>query len=302
LARKKIKAKEKPSRKDDLDPNKDQFITKTMTSLDWAYERRRPIALVLGVALVAAIAAIAVDWMLEQSRAEKSRFLGDGFEAALAPVIPTEKNSVTPPPANEDAPLTFETAKARATETLNKFKSAAKETDSSLKLASQVGIAAAHLDLGEYDKAITIYEAFLSSKDASLVWLRAPAIEGLCYALEAQGKLKEAKSKIESLQQTEKGVAANMARYHGARLAIKTNDKDTAKKLLKEVLDSYTETDRLSRLDYVFIQARERLLAIDPEAEVPDLPSSGMGGLDLNNIDPKVLEQLMRARQGAGAS
>ncbi len=303
MARKKIKSKEKPNRKDDLDPDKDQFVTNTMSTLDWAYDRRRPIALALGVALLAAVAAIAVNTALESSKAEESRFLGEGFSAALAPVIPTDEESPTLPPGDDkDDTLTFETARARATDALKKFEDAAKQTDSSLNRISQLGIAASHLDLGEYDKAITTYEKVLASNDASLAWLRSTAVEGLCYALEAAGKLDEARTRLKTLQQTEKGIGANMARYHEARMAVKTNDKEAAKKLLQELMDTYSETQRISRLDYIFVQARESLLAIDPEAKVPNLPKGGMGGLDLNNIDPKILEQLIRARQGGGAS
>ena len=61
MARKKIRQTDKPKRKDELDPAKDEFITKSISALDWAYERRRPIALVLGLALVAAIAGIIID-------------------------------------------------------------------------------------------------------------------------------------------------------------------------------------------------------------------------------------------------
>ena len=53
----------------------------------------------------------------------------------------------------------------------------------------------------------------------------------------------------------------------------------------------------MDALDYLFLQARERALAIDPQADVPRAPSTGLGGLD--GMDPAMLQQLLEARAGA---
>ena len=65
MTRRKIKANVPKSRKDDLDPDKDKFVTETLSIAEWAYERRRPIALVLGFALVASLLGIGLDYLQE---------------------------------------------------------------------------------------------------------------------------------------------------------------------------------------------------------------------------------------------
>ena len=299
MARKKIKIVDK--RKDNLDPDNDKFVNQTMSFMDWAYERRRPILTVLGVALLAAIAGISVDSFLDGKKAIASEILGEGLTAALAPVVPPSEDDTTPVPGeNDEDLLTFETSRARATESLKRFETAVSKTTSEHELISRLGIAAAHLDLKEYDKAIAEYEKFLSSSGSLLDVVRPSAIEGLCYALEGAKRTDDAQTRLESLMKTSSVASANMARFHAARLAAGKNDSDKAIKLLKEIIENYTQENKFGRLDYLFVRARERLLALDPGADVPSLPTSGAGGFDFNNIDPRLLEQLRRANMGGG--
>lgn len=300
MAQKKIKRTDNDNRKDNLDPDKDQFVTQTMSVMDWAYERRRVIAVALVVALLAAVAGIVVDGMVEKSRTDESGVLANGLSAAVAPVIPAD-DDVTPPPADDEEVLTFDSARARATEALSKFKTAAENTEDSSQLIAKLGTATAHLDLGDYEKAIAAYKEFLAAKDPAVDLMRPAAVEGLGYALLAAGKADEALKQFESLSQSETGTAANMARYQAARVALEKQDREKATKLLKEVIDTYTKESNFGRLDYLFVRAREQLLALDPGADIPNLPT-GMGGFDFNNMDPRLLEQLRRANLGGGPS
>ncbi len=295
MPRRKIKADAPKSRKEDLDPNKDKFITETMSVMEWTYSRRRPIALVLGFALVAALAGIGLDYVQENARVRKSAVLAQGLEIASAPVVPpSEDDSAQVPRETEDDQVIFETEKARATESLKQFETATQETDSSIALLSQLGLATSHANLGEYDKAIAIYESLLASGDSALSFVGPNTVEGLGYALEASGKIKEARSRFEVLMNTQQGTAAAMARYHAARLALKDGEAEGAEKLLQEVVDAYKEDGQIGRLNFLFVKAREQLLEINPDADVPALPSNSKG------IDQNLMQQLMRNQAGGG--
>lgn len=300
------KISQKPvKRKDDLDPTKDEFINKTVTLLDWAYDRRRLLGLLGGAVLLITIAFIVTNKIRQNSIEEASTLMGRGVEAAMAPVVapPEEKEGdvPAPEPQKENEILTFDTADARATETLKKYQEAvASQGDSPLGLISTLGMGAAHYDLGQYDDAIKAYQKFLSFKNPSLAWLRPAAVEGLCYALESSEKTDNIQDHLDTLIANETGVAAQMARYHAARLAENKGEKDKAVELLSEVVKSYSEKGDFDKYHYWFVHARERLLRLDPKADVPAMPGSGFGGLD--NLDPALRQQLMRAQLGGKSS
>jgi hypothetical protein len=292
------KIKNKKSKAEDLDPNSDQFIKKSISFMDWAFDHRRPVALLLGITLLASVGFVAGEHYLNKNQSEASLFVAEGLEASVAPVVPPSDDAV-PPKVEKNEVLTFETVKARATETLKRFDNAAEKTDSSLTSISRLGAAAAHYDLGEYKEAVAGYEAFLNNS-AELEWLRPNAIEGIALALEASGKVDDARARVEALIDHSSESVANMARYQTARLALLKDDKETAVKLLKEVVATYAGDRNVSRQDYVFVRARERLMAIDPTAQAPELPPDI--GAGLKGMDPRLIQQLMNARAGGGAS
>lgn len=297
MARRKIKPGEK-KRKDALDPANDEFVEKSMSFLDWAYEHRRPVGLILGLALVVAIAAIITNRVLDSQRAEASKMLAEGLEAATAPVVSPSEDLPSAKDDDEDEKLTFETASARATDALKKFKEAAAKTSSFHKTFSLLGKASAESDLGQFDQAAAEYQNVLSSKAADQPWLKALALEGLGYALESEGKTDEAIKKFEEMGQINHPTAKNLSKYHMARLYSKKEDVEKAEKLFKEVVDFYADANEIDKLNYVFMQSRERLLALNPDAEVPEIPQSGFGGLE--GMDPRILQQLMQAQSGGG--
>ncbi|MBW2276462.1 MAG: tetratricopeptide repeat protein, partial [Deltaproteobacteria bacterium] len=199
----------------------------------------------------------------------------------------------------DEEELTYESSGARATESLKLFETAIEDqADSSLGMMALLGAAAAHLDLGETDKAIEKYEAFLEGYAADAPWLEPNALEGLGHALERAGKLDDARARYKELADGSEGRTKLVALYDEARIAELQGDKDGAVKMLGEIIDEVTEGGKYDRLDFLFIEAGERLKALDPEADVPALPGGGFGGLD--GIDPAVLQQLMQARQAGG--
>jgi tetratricopeptide (TPR) repeat protein len=298
VARKKIT--QKTRRKDELDPTKDQFVTKSISFLDWAIERRRQILVFFGAAIVFSVAGILINRWIESKRAEASALLGEALDAHLAPLVPPQEGEVPPPEdEGEEDELIYESAGARATESLTRFEAAIEDQGSSpVGLMALLGAAAAHLDLGENDKAIEKYERFLQEGATDAPWLEPNALEGLGHALERAGKLDEARARYKELADGSEGRTKLVARYDEARIAERQGDEDAAKKMLEEIVGEITEGGEYDRLDFLFIEAGERLKALDPDADVPSLPGGGFGGLE--GLDPAMLQQLMQAQQAAG--
>ena len=297
MTRKRISVK--TDKKDDLDPMNDKFVVQSATIFTWVVDRRRPIGFAAVAALVIIVGVIALSTFVDSGRAEASALLSKGFEAYLAPVIPAAE---VPKDIKKKAPdlVYFETRKARAQEAQKRFdKAAATESGSPIGAIARLGVAASQYDLGAFDKAAAEYEKSLGELGADNAWLKANALEGLGQALEAQGKLDDARKRYKELGELGAGAASQIGRYHEARLAVQKGEPDAAKKLLTEIIDAAKAQDQIDGLNYVFIASRELLLSIDPKADVPALPSAGFSGLD--GIDPAMLEQLLRAKQAAGA-
>lgn len=297
MAQRKIKGTDKESRKDELDPSRDEFIARTMTLVDWAYERRRLIALALGTALVASVIGILVNHLRHKGRADESAVLAKGLTAASTPILGKDDEA-----KKAKDRLLFDDRAARSKESLKRFQAAAEQTGSAVEQVARLGEAVAHLDLEEYDKAILLFEKFLADAGSSLDFLKPNAIEDLGYALEGAGKPADATARFEKLlaaEQAGTGAVASMAKYHLARLC-ETKDMAKAAKLYKEIVDTFADAGKTGRDSYLFLRARERLIAVDPTAQVPDLPARGLNGLE--GLDPEVLRQLMEAQAAGGAS
>jgi tetratricopeptide (TPR) repeat protein len=298
VARKKIS--QKTRRKDDLDPTKDQFVARSMSFIDWAVERRRHIGVILGVALVAAIGGIVVDRTIEGRRADASLLIGDALESFFAPLVPATDEIAAAEDEDEEERLSYETAGARATESLKRFETAVDDQgNSAIGLMSLVGAAASHLELGEVDEAIEKYERFLAEGGTGeTAWLKYNALEGLGHALEQAGRLDDARARYKELAEQSEGRVKLFARYDEARIAQLQGDRAAAADILTEVVDAITEDGEFDRLDFLFIEAGERLKVLDPEADVPSLPGGGFGGME--GIDPALLQKFLEAQQAAG--
>jgi tetratricopeptide (TPR) repeat protein len=296
VTRKKIVVKDKEKKKDDLDPMKDKFVTRSADVFNWLMDRRKPFGIAAVTLVVAIIAGIGVSSILNSRRAEASVLLEDAFEADLAPVVPLADRPKDLAKTNPDL-LLFETHKARMEEAKRRFEKAASELSGKpVGGIARLGLAAAQADLGAYDKAAAEYEKFLDESSSEADWLKANALEGLGQVLEAQGKLDDARKRYKELGDLDAGDLSAIGKVHEARIAVAKGEKDAAKKLLEEVISGMKAAARIDAYNAAFVEARELLLGIDPKADVPALPSTGLDG-----IDPAVLEQLLRAKQSAGA-
>ncbi|MDD5305702.1 MAG: hypothetical protein PHU25_00135 [Deltaproteobacteria bacterium] len=292
------KIAEKKRRKDELDPTQDQFIAKTMTVFDWMTEHRRP--LIAGVCLVilGTVVYVAVSAIVEKGHAEKTDLLFDAVKVAMGSVRSASADPTETPPLPKGE-LSFDTRSARATQATDKFVKVEQELGGSeIGAVAALGEAASRYDLGQYDKAIAAYEKFLGEVRDNAEWLRPAAIEGLAYSYEAKGKLDEAAAKWREMEKGYGDRTALLAKYHQARIAERKNEKDRAVALLKDVVTKLGEQGRPDRFDDLFAQTRERLLALDPSAEVPDMPSDVSG---LEGIDPALLQKLLRAKSAGKA-
>ncbi len=298
MSSRKIK-KSDTEKKDELDPTKDEFITTTASAFDWAYDHRRLLGLLIVLALLAAVGGIIGSRIMERRRAEESSLVSLGLEASFARVKPAEGEDPAAEEADPDA-LVFDDAKARAEEALKRWTQVVEGGEPRFRSLGELEKAATLMDLGKYAEAVKAYEAFLSAGAKGPAWLKAQASEGLGLALEAEGKIDEAEKAFAEWMSESDGDTKTLAAYHAARLAQKKGDKDAAVKRYKEVMAAYKDTAAPSRYDVVFVQARTRLLTLDPSAEVPALPAGGMDAFE--GMDPRILQQLMQAQSGAGAS
>lgn len=301
MSLKKIK-KTDSGKKDDLDPTQDEFIDKTSSALDWAYERRRPLGVLIILALAAAVAGIVFNRVTQDRRAEESLLVSAGLEAAFAEVKPPteEKTPDETEAAETDKPLTFENAKSRAEEALSRWTKLVEQGEPRFKNLGILEKAAVLLDLEEYEKAVAAYESFMAQAAGAPPWLKAQAQEGLGYALEGAGRSDDALARFEKWMAESEGPTKIVASYHAGRLAQKKGDAEKAEKLFNEVMTAYKNAEAPSRYDILFVQARTRLLTLNPSAEVPDMPAGDMGAFE--GLDPAILRQLMQAQRGAGAS
>lgn len=292
MARKKIKARE--DKKTDANSMDDEFIQKTTSVFDWSYQHRRPLVMVAVIALLVAVGGIAIDHFSSKSLAQESMLLSKGLEAIVAPVIPSKGDDVIPP--KEDERLTFDSLKARATESLKAIGEVPSGVGGGVEVAKLFVEAASHFDLGEYDQAIASYEALVGRTQKEIEFLRPSVLEGLGLSLEAAGRNDDAKKRFDELSKLQ-GVSGELGKYHLGRIEEEGGNVEQAKKLYKEVVDAFAERGNKSSRDYLFVNARERLLALDPTAEVPAPASSG---LNFDDMDPELLKQILQMQQQGG--
>lgn len=128
---------------------------------------------------------------------------------------------------------TFTSAKERATKALASYRDVAKRFgDSTAGRYARLGVANSLYELGKPAEASTEYTKLLEVAGSDVL-LRARAIEGSGYALEAQQKLPDALKRFEELSKLGNGTYRVLGDYHRARLLVAQNKPAEAKALLE---------------------------------------------------------------------
>ena len=285
MTRKKIENK-KVENKDHLDPSKDEFVQRSMSFLDWAVERRKPIGLLLGAGLAAWIGVIVYDYMTEEKIEDASKLLADGLEVMMAPVSGEDDMA----PADADV-LTYKSAEDRAKEAVKRLDEAIKKTaHTPVASAAKLAKASALVDEGKLEEAVTLYKT--CAEDPSLQVFKESILAALAQAYESLGKNDEAQKTYQQLANESTGRITLWAKVGIASvLKRKGEDLDKAETLLKGVLDDIVAEGQPDSNDYLLVQARQTMLEINPDAKVPEIPAG---------INPMILQQLMQAQQAGG--
>ena len=134
---------------------------------------------------------------------------------------------------------------------------------------------------GQYDEALSIYDAFLAGHagDHPMAWV---AKEGRGLALEAKGDLEGALGVFEAMTASEvsERFYADMALWHQGRLLERLDRKDDAVAVYKRYLELYPEQTRPS---VASDKVRSRLAELD----TPDAPAADKGEAPATPTEPE---------------
>ena len=286
MARKKIETKKAES-KDHLDPSKDEFVQKSMSFLDWAVERRKPIGALLFTGLAIWVGIIVYNHFNEEKIQDASKVLSEGLAVTIAPVAGDE-GAVSP---DEDV-LTYKTKADRAKEAVKRLDKAIEKTKQTpVAAAARLAKAGALVEEGKLEEAIKLYTE--CADDPALAVFKESVQAALALAYESVGKDDDAQKTWQKLADQSHGRVKLWAKLGVAGvLQRKGESLDKAETILKGVLDEVIAGGQPDRNDYLLVQARQTLLAINPDADVPEIPAG---------INPMILQQLMQAQQAGGA-
>lgn len=287
MARKKIEKKDE-NKKDNLDPSQDEFVQKSMSALDWAVERRKVIGVLLGTGLAVWVGILVYNHVIESKIQSASKVLAEGLDVVVAPVISGDDA------AGGDADvLSYKSREDRAKEAVKRLDKAIAETaHTPVASAARLAKAASLMEEGKHEAAIQLYKE--CEKDKNLAVFKESILSALAVAYETVGKLDDAQKTYQQLADESSGRIALWAKLGVASvLHRKGEELDKAETMLQSVVDEVVASAEPDKNDYLLVQATERLLAINPDANVPEIPAG---------INPMILQQLMQAQQAGGAA
>lgn len=259
---------EKLSRKELRQP--DEFQVVAGRAMEWIVARQKPILVGLG-ALVVALAAA---WAIDASVKSREQRAGAALDQAVAlETRPIAGEGFVPPGAETFA--SREERSRAALAALEKVRSDAPSTRAARTALAELGFV--KLKSGDAAGAAQALRDYLEQTGKGEV-LRAFAVESLGYALEAQGKLDEARAAFARL--SDEG-APQRAAFQQARLAL-VQGKPEAKQLLEQVAKDYPK-------DPVALEAQQRveLAALPPPPPPGTQPQAASGAAAKGKQPPK---------------
>jgi tetratricopeptide (TPR) repeat protein len=185
----------------------------------------------IGAGLLGAVLWLTFASQVRKQSGEATAQLYAGVETMNAPVLAPDQ---TPP---EDLEVdTYPSAKARAEKARTEFQRTIKSFPDT-PAARWAALGEANT-LGVLDKHAEAEKAYqkLIADDAAEVFLRARALEGAGYALEAQEKYAEAEKRFEQLAELDQGAHKTLGDYHRARMLSALGQKQKAAELLAALI------------------------------------------------------------------
>jgi tetratricopeptide (TPR) repeat protein len=206
-------------------------VTKSVLEANaWVDKHARVLWLGLGAVVVGIAAWIVVGRYMDA----RARAAGDLLHTAVT----SSQGIVTTPdePAPEDPVLpVFASTKERDEKALQQFAQVDKQyPDSKAALYARLNQGNDLLALNKPVEAAAAYDKLLASASDD-TFLRAHALEGAGYALEAQKKYADAQKRFEELSKLSNGAYRTLGDYQRARQLVLQDQRDQARKVLEEL-------------------------------------------------------------------
>lgn len=265
----------------------------TKVARSWVEQHYKLIGGLLAGAVAVVALGAGVKWFFTRDDFAAGRLLWKATEAATAEIRTAEPGETESPDDNSPR---FATPAARDREALARYQRVeTAHPTAPATLFARLGHAATLLGQEKIAEARAEYERVASAEDVA-PFLEAQALEGLGVTYFEQRDFAKAKQKFEELRALDHNRYQNVADYHLARVLHAQGQNDQAKQKLQGLLERLGEDDAPD-LAYVQQQAELLLQDIDPSSA----PRPSGGGLDLNNLPPELLQQLLqRGMQGGG--
>lgn len=212
----------------DLAP--DPFLEKANAYASAVEKNLRIVGIVAAVGLVGGIAAILISRSGEREASTRTLALTAAIDVYNDAVDPSKVLTTTVSAA----------VVKQAQDAMPKLEALTTGTDPVAEL-SRLYLADLARRAGDHAKAESLYRAYVTASDAKDA-LRFTALEGLGYALEAQGKLDEALAEFTKLGDLQDKAFADLSLKHQARVKEAKGDKAGAAELYRSLLDKHAES------------------------------------------------------------
>jgi tetratricopeptide (TPR) repeat protein len=204
---------------------------------DWIAQRQKLIGIAVAVLLIGGLGVGIANEVSKRGEEKASQALGQALAVLDRPVEGVE------PPQPGDTEPPFKTVKERdeaLVKALTDFRGAHGGTRSAATAALTLG--KAQFRLGNYPAAQEAFAAFLKDAPQNEP-LRAGALEGQGYALEAEKKYDDAIKAFEQMDSASGGeYLAGMGAYHKGRMLILQDKKEEAAQVLQKVSTDHPNT------------------------------------------------------------
>ncbi len=238
--------------------SEDEFTRTVAGGVSWVVDNRGLIIAGLGITAVVVVALFVMQGQKTSGVEEAATAFGDASEGYVEAVV-------GPRPGSDEKPLSAEERKARIEKAAQAFERTRQAYgEQPISHLSALGEAGTRLDLGETDKALTLYEQALSSPDLPGM-TRAVALQGKAAALESKGDVDGAIAAWKALEGVDKDAFGLMAGLQVGRL-LEAQGKGADAKALYERL----QTEHAAGLD----QLANRAVKADLERRVARLGRS----------------------------